>query len=415
MLTKRGKFYKCSLALVLSLVLFFAFSVKTAEAATSVSWTFTTGSGGGNILTYASTANPETYIVGEVGDLPGITTYYNYKFVYTFPVIMQFNQAAGADSSYRGGYINGYIYYTFVLPITLDNVQGTKSNQRFMVEFNGPDGIDLKSTVMEKTSVNSTPTYRVRMISLFNNFSLDEMGQTSNRYISLGQVKLTYEFESTLMPDPVSSAITPEVTINNSNLACTAIADAGNGIAGQIYSAIENSTSIEDIVTFLSLIEDASGDLNIAVAHINEQLLPSVISYLANIYTHTATMNQTTQNIRSYLYAISSTWPNYSAQVLFYLQQLVEMNQEQSSIAEQYQQEYASKAAQSASEAAGMQAVLPNVSASDFDIGSQLDSGTVTTLSAFWAMFPNNGLIGTMFAIAIAGIAAGYFLYGKKS
>ena len=413
MLSKRGKFYKCSLALVLSLVLFLVFSGKTVEAATSASWTFDVGSGGGNIQSYATQANPETYLVSSVATGPDvIINTYNFKFRYTVPVIVQFDQGAGADGTYRGGYINGYLRTNIVLPVSITGLTGTKANVRFDAQNALVNNNDLYTSIV--ATVVSGDQITVRLVTFFNNWSLPVL-VTSNRYLNLGEVILTYEFEAVEQPTNITTSITPSVTIPASYMKCTTTAVAGQGISGQIYSAIENSTSVSDIIDYLSLVEDAAGDINTAVSHINEQLLPQVISYLAMIYTHTATMNQTTQDIRTYLYAISSTWPQYSAQVLFYLQQLVEMNQEQSSIAEEYQQEYASKAAQSASEAAGMQAVLPNVSASDFDIGSQLDSGTVTTLSAFWAMFPNNGLIGTMFAIAIAGIAAGYFLYGKKS
>lgn len=413
MLSRKGKFYKYSIALVLSLVLSFCFIGKSVEAATSIAWTFNVGFGGGNIMTYATTANPEAYLVSEVAEGPDLVTdTYNYKFRFSFPVTIQFTQGAGAADEYRGGYVNGLLRCNLVLPVVLTGLTSTRTNIRFDVDNEFYISDTLETAIVSRSVSNSQLTLSI--VTYFNNWSLPVQA-TVNRYLNLGQVVVTYEFESVQQPTSVAGSVTPSVTVTSSYIECTATARAGQGIAGQIYTAIENSTSVEEIIDYLSLIEDASGDLNVAVAHINEQLLPSVIGYLANIYTHTATMNQTTQNIRSYLYAISSTWPDYSAQVLFYLQQLVEMNQEQSSIAEQYQQEYSSKAAQSASEAAGMQAVLPNVSASDFDVGSQLDSGTVTTLSAFWAMFPNNSLIGTLFAIAIAGIAAGYFLYGKKS
>lgn len=332
-----------------------------------------------------------------------------FTFKMTDNVDVRIPTSYGTAQGYYGGYINGYLTFTLNLSPTwsVPNLNYT----RFDVN---PDLVNNESLHVSVIDAGkSGNNFIVRLNVIFTNYSL--LNQNVYRYINLGQIAT----EISCMGDNTSDAplltLTAGITNISANINGNPVADAGSSYAGQLYSAIENSTSVSDIINYLNLIEDASGDINIAVAHINEQLLPSVIGYLANIYTHTATMNQTTQNIRTYLYAISSTWPQYSAQVLFYLQQLVEMNQEQSSIAEEYQQEYASKAAQSATEAAGMQAVLPNVSASDFDIGSQLDSGTVTTLSAFWAMFPQNGFIGTLFAIAIAGIAAGYFLYGKKS
>lgn len=383
-------------------------SSLTVEAATSASWSFQIGNGGANIISYASESNPETYLVSSA---EGIDTY-NFKFTFTFPITLQFNQAAGADSSYRGGYVYGYFQFNIVMPVSITGLTGTKSNVRsdLQIELLQSDTVTV-SNIYESRSGDSTST---RYIALFSNWSLPNLNNTSNRYLNLGQVKLTYEFEATVQPNPISAYITPSVTVPSSYMYCSAVAPAGQGIAGQIYSAIENSTSVEDIVTYLSLIEDAGGDINTAVANINEQLLPSVIGYLANIYTHTATMNQTTQSIRDYLYAISSTWPNYSAQVLFYLSQLVEMNQEQSSLAAEVESEYAAKASEGANLNQNMQVITPSVNQADFDINTNIDTGTMTTLSAFWAMFPRNSIIGTMFAIAIAGIAAGFFLYGKK-
>ena len=412
MLSRRGKFYKYTLVPLFCLVLCLCFVVKSAEAATSVSWTFDVGSGGGTIQSYAVQANPETYLVSTVASGPDlVVSTYNYKFRYSVPVFILFDQGAGADGTYRGGYISGYMRTSIVLPVSITGLTGTKVNVRFDTQNALVQNDDVYTTVYQ--TVVSGDQITLRLATLFNNWSLP-VRPNYNRYLNLGEVIVTYEFEAVEQPTNITTSITPSVSTLSTYMKCTATAEAGQGIAGQVYAAIENSTSVSDIIDYLSLIEDASGDINTAVAHINEQLIPQVINYLAMIYTHTATMNQTTQDIRTYLYAISSTWPTYSAQVLFYLEQLVEMNQEQSSIAAEVESQYQGISNEAATGAAGMEVIMPTVNQSMFDINSNLDTTTISNVSAFWSLFTNNSLIGTMFAIAIAGIAAGFFLYGKK-
>lgn len=412
MLSRRGKFYKYTLVPLFCMVLCFCFIGKSVEAATSASWTFDIGSGGGNIQSYSTQANPETYLVSSVATGPDvIINTYNYKFRYTVPVICQFDQGAGADGTYRGGYVNGYIRTNIVLPVTVTGLTGTKTNVRFDAQNALVNNDELYTSIV--ATVVSGDQVTVRLVTFFNNWSLPQI-TTSNRYLNLGEIILTYEFEAVEQPTNLTTTITPSLTIPASYTKCTAIAAAGQGMAGQIYSAIENSTSIDDIISFLSLIEDAAGDINVAVAHINEDLLPSVITNLMGIFTAAGNIDIATRDIKTYLYAISSTWPNYSNEVLDYLEMIISMNSSQSSVAEEIESQYAGIANEAATGAAGMEVVMPAVDASMFDINANLDATTISSVTSFWALFTHNSLIGLMFTIAIAGIAAGFFLYGKK-
>lgn len=406
MVSKWGKFYKCSLALLCSLVLSFVFLGKTTEAAGAI----TVGVGSASIYATGFNVGPDNIDAVDQTTQPA-TSNAAYHFSAQSDVRMNFNLNAGVSSDYRGGYISGIVVADISYPIAYS--PSISPGTYFDVSFNGVSN-DTIQTAIGSVSKTGT-TVKVMVYITLNNYSLPVVN-SGNRELRVGSIGIDFTIYASADGSlRTASCQSPSVGITTSTISISATANAGQSIAGQIYAAIENSTSVSDIITYLTMIADSNGDINVAVSHINEYLIPQVIQQLISIGTNTANIKINTDELVRLLTAFYNTWPSYSAQVLFYLNQLVNMNAEQSSIADEVQQEYASKAAQSASEAAGMQAVLPQVDQSDFDIGSQLDSGTVTTLSAFWAMFPNNALIGTMFAIAIAGIAAGYFLYGKKS
>lgn len=402
------KFYKYTIVPLLLVLLIFTSTVKAATTS-SGELALTNGSGNYYITATDSITNP---ISIEQYDNTGTTNNSVYTHIQTSDLQIRFNSDSGSYSSYDGGYLNGcgVFYITFNVAPTITGGTGF-SDLSTSINFEGYN-TDTFTSYVYNTS-RSGNNVQLRLAYMFSNYSISEWGN-STRGIDLGTISITVSYNRSADGALCKITSTPSFSGFSSSLRISATANPGSSIAGQVYSAIENSTNVSDIVNFLSLIEDSNGDINVAISNINENLIPSMITYLVGILNNTNYTNNNLGTIINYLNIISSTWPNYSSMVLFYLDQLVSMNEEQSSIAEEIQEQYESKAATGQSLAQGMEVVIPNVDQSNFDINAGIDGGTLTTLSAFWSMFTHNTLISLMFTIAIAGIAAGFFLYGKK-
>lgn len=404
-MSKRRKFYKYTIVPVFSFILSFVLIGKSAQAAGSI----TVGVGSANIQATGFNVGPDNIDTADQTTQPA-TSNAAYHFSAQSDVRMNFDMNAGVSSEYRGGYISGIVVadISYLIAFSPSISPGTY----FDISFNGVSNDTIQTAI---GSVSKTgKTVKVMVYITLNNYSLPVVN-SGNRELRVGSIGIDFTMYASADGSlRTASCQSPVVGITTSTINISATANAGQSIAGQIYAAIENSTSIDDIIAYLSMIEDSNGDINVAVAHINQTLIPNVITNLQSLIANTNLTNTKLNTLISYLYAISSTWPDYSAQVLFYLSQLVNMNEEQSSMAAEVESQYEAKASEGAQLNQGMQVVIPSVDQNSFDINAGIDTGTITTLTAFWSMFTHNSLISIMFTIAIAGIAAGFFLYGKK-
>lgn len=399
------KFYKYTFVpLILSIVLL---NNTTVKAMGQTSFTIT------GDQSYSATINYQTPISTQPTSIEPITgSPTDDKVVFKYNLSVQpyigIPYSYKTSSGYYGGYLNGYVNFTINMAPTYSAANTQYYRMEINPEFRHTE--EIQSVILDVG--RSGNNYIIRVGVTLSNYSI--LNSNTNRNIEIGNIPFSISMTGVNTSDAPTLDLTLGITNVSASLTGSPVADAGSSIAGQVYAAIENSISVSDIVNYLSLINDSNGDINVAVSHINESLIPSVISYLQDIRQNGQYTNVKLDTIITYLYAISSRFPNYSAQVLFYLEQLVNMNAEQSSIADEIQNEYESKAATGQSLAQGMEVVIPEVNQSNFDINAGIDTGTITTLSAFWSMFTHNSLISLMFTIAIAGIAAGFFLYGKK-
>lgn len=100
--------------------------------------------------------------------------------------------------------------------------------------------------------------------------------------------------------------------------------------------------------------------------------------------------------------------------VLYYLNEIVNMNAEQSSQAAAIESQYQANANAVSTGVAGMSVAAPDLNAGDINIMGELDTGTTNNLFNFFALFGANSLIGTLMVIAAMGMTIGYVMYGKK-
>ncbi len=323
--------------------------------------------------------------------------------------MISFPAAMSSAEAYYAGYLNGVMRYEVNATSSYQNVNS--GYYRMWIENNLRSDDNVTATCYQQYMQSGTYTWRFAVV--WNNFSLPNSNM--QRHVDLGSITVYVQCMIDNTADAPQVTWNPTISVSTSTpLQYSPMAVAGQSIAGQVYSAIENSIQVADIVNYLSLIEDIGGDLNVAVSHIDNTLIPQVIQHLINISTNTGVMRVDLDEIVKLLTAFMNTWPQYESQVLFYLNQLVNMNAEQSSAAAAVEQEYNQKASAGSNLNEGMQIVIPSVDQEIFDIDSGVDASTMQTLSAFWSMFTGNTIIQTMFVIAIAGIAAGFLLYGKK-
>lgn len=337
---------------------------------------------------------------------------YNYDYEANTQIVLSGNIYQSDSVTVTEGYLNGVLTVNTSFTFTFNNAAGVTqfANAEGSAVLDGNNSDNLRATITSGFFQNNQLNMNISVV--FNNYPV-----SSGSSINIGNIRWHVQRRVNLTNTSTPNELLTmrcSGSLGSSTLKASVLASSNTSIAGQVYSAIENSIQVSDIVNYLSIIEDASGDINTAVSHIDRTLIPQVIQHLINISTNTGVMRVDLDEVVRLLTAFMNTWPEYESQVLFYLNQLVNMNAEQSSAAAAVEQEYNQKASAGADLNEGMQVVIPSVDQEIFDIDSGVDAPTMQTLSAFWSMFTGNTIIQTMFVIAIAGIAAGFLLYGKK-
>lgn len=400
------------IVVVLSTTLLLTQNLKAeAGSYTLASFTLETESGGPYSVTIRQT-NYDTMLPDSIyqeydaNNEPLNRAVGNYDFDVNPIIVLPSNLRS--ETGYYGGYLNGTLRFQISFGATY-----TASNanyQRHQAEDNMVKDDNIVASCYNYYKSGNNYVYLFSVV--FNNYSVPNT--STDRYINIGSMisQISMNFNNTT--DAPSITLTPSITNISSSLTYTAVANAGSSIAGQVYSAIENSPSIEEIIHWLDYSYSLGWDIYTAVSNINLNQIPTIILWLSQIKGDTGNISTYTNNAQLYLKVISDSWPQYSSMVLYYLNEIVNMNAEQSSQAAAIESQYQANANAVATGVAGMSVAAPDLNAGDINIMGELDTGTTNNLFNFFALFGANSLIGTLMVIAAMGMTIGFVMYGKK-
>ena len=181
-----------------------------------------------------------------------------------------------------------------------------------------------------------------------------------------------------------------------------------------IYLYVSTASWVQEIIYYDTYTE---GQINIATRSYNanttgEQYLP--IDFKYNEQYAVININSNNETVRNNTKLYIGDGYTYSA-LMYYIQMMEKMNEEQSSIADEQNEEYATKENEAASVAAAAEITMPDISNISFDINNHIDQNTKSNWFTFLSMIVNNNYITTLLLICITAMIAGYILYGKKS
>lgn len=102
--------------------------------------------------------------------------------------------------------------------------------------------------------------------------------------------------------------------------------------------------------------------------------------------------------------------------LIYYINSMLEMNEEQSSIAAEIESQYQDQKNQSDQILTGLNSVtMPSMAAADFDIMANTNAGEKVNFFGLISLITHNGLITTILLTIITAAIAGFILYGKRS